>query len=87
MRRRALLAVVSGAALWPQLAGAQQPRLMGILMQDTAEMARADDDALRRGLAEGGFAEGTVAFAERYAETDLTRLPVLASDWPPSSRM
>jgi putative ABC transport system substrate-binding protein len=44
-------------------------------------MARTDDDALRRGLGESGFVEGpALAFVERYAETDLTRIPALASE-------
>jgi putative ABC transport system substrate-binding protein len=75
------MALAGGTALCPQLAHAQRRRLVGVLWQDTVEMARTDDDALRRGLAESGFVEGpALAFAERYAETDLTRIPALASE-------
>ena len=81
MRRRDVMALAAGMALCSQLAHAQRRRLVGVLWLDTAEMARTDAAALRRGLAENGFVEGpALAFAERYAETDLTRIPALASE-------
>ena len=81
MRRRTLLALFAGAASQPRFACAQERRLVGVLWQDTPETTKVADGALKQGLAEQGFVEGpNLAFAERYANGDLARLPALASE-------
>jgi putative ABC transport system substrate-binding protein len=80
MRRREFIAFLVGAVAWPLLARAAEPRLVGVLWSDRAQ-AESWGPALRRGLAEAGFAEGSnLAFAERYAGNDLTRLEPLAGE-------
>ena len=81
MRRRDLLALFAGGALRPRFACAQNRRLVGVLWQDTPETTKVVDGALKQGLAEQGLVEGSnLAFAERYANGDLGRLPALASE-------
>lgn len=82
LRRRELIAgLASAAALRPRAARAQKRRLVGALWAGSAEIDKAFDAALRRGLAEGGFVEGrNLAIAERYAGGDPARLPALASE-------
>jgi ABC-type uncharacterized transport system substrate-binding protein len=80
MRRREFIVALGGAAAWPLLGGAAARRLVGVLWSDTAQ-AKSWGPALRRGLSEAGFAEGSnLTFAERYAGNDLTRLEPLAGD-------
>jgi len=81
MRRREFIAVLAGAAAWPLLARAAERRLVGLLWSDRSQSSQSWDAALRRGLAEAGFAEGSnLAFAARYAGNDLTRLAPLAGE-------
>jgi putative ABC transport system substrate-binding protein len=80
MRRREFILSLAGAVAWPFAARAVERRLVGVLWSDRAQ-AQSWDAALRRGLAEAGFAEGSnLAFAARYAGGDLTRLAPLAGE-------
>ncbi|HEV2955102.1 MAG TPA: ABC transporter substrate-binding protein [Xanthobacteraceae bacterium] len=80
MRRREFIALLGGAAAWPFAARAAERRLVGALWSDRAQ-AESWGPAMRRGLAEAGFAEGSnLALAERYAGYDLTRLAPLAGE-------
>lgn len=83
MRRRDFLAAVGGAALWPQLAQAEQPRVPTIGYLYAGSLAEGQDnlEAFRQGLAETGYAEGrNVTFEFRDAKGDLALLPELAHD-------
>src|SRR5262249_31620385 len=82
MKRREFILTLRGAAAWPRLAPAQKPRLVGVLWTDRSAVERFGfDAALRRGLAEAGFAEGSnLAFAERYVGYELARLAPLAAE-------
>jgi putative ABC transport system substrate-binding protein len=80
MRRREFILALGGAAAWPLAARAAERRLVGLLWSDSAQ-AESWGGALRRGLAEAGFVEGSnLAFAARYAGNDLTRLAPLAGE-------
>src|SRR5262249_45435380 len=63
MNRRALIALIGGAAAWPLVARAQQPdrmRRLGVLMnngEDDAE-TKAQLGAFRQGLQQLGWSEG-----------------------------
>jgi putative ABC transport system substrate-binding protein len=82
MRRREFITLLSGAAaVWQLVTRAAERRLVGLLWSDISSMAQSWDAALRRGLAEAGFAEGSnLAFAARYAGNDLARLAPLAGE-------
>jgi putative tryptophan/tyrosine transport system substrate-binding protein len=80
MRRREFISLLGGATAWPLAARATERRLVGVLWSDRA-MAESWGGALRRGLAEAGFVEGSdLAFAERHAGNDLTRLAPVAAE-------
>jgi ABC-type uncharacterized transport system substrate-binding protein len=81
MRRREVTALLGSAAVaWPFLAHAADRWLVGVLWSDKAQ-AESWGPALRRVLAEAGFAEGpNLAFAARHAGNDLTRLAPLATE-------
>jgi len=79
MRRRDLVALLGGAALWPLAARAQQPRRIGYLRLAPLDATQLAD--FRAGLEETGYAEGRNLVIEyRYAEGDYARLPDLAAD-------
>jgi putative ABC transport system substrate-binding protein len=85
MKRRAFIAGLGGAAVWPVVARAQQPAMpvIGLLS------SQSENDEYRiiivpflRSLRETGYVEGQnlVGVEYRYAENQLDRLPVLATD-------
>jgi hypothetical protein len=69
---------------WPLAAGAQQPvgqPLVGLLSPLSATAAGRNIAAFRQGMRDLGYMEGrNVAFALRFAEGDVTRLPALAHE-------
>jgi putative ABC transport system substrate-binding protein len=83
MKRRELIAVVCGTALWPLLAHAQQSAapIIGFLGGGGAEGFEPLAAAFRQGLREGGFVEGkNVVFEHRWAAGQFDQLPRLAAD-------
>jgi len=82
MRRRDLILSLGGATLPPRLARARErQRLVGVLWTDKSQFTNTYDAALRRGLAESGFIEGSnLAFAVRYTNNDATKIAPLASE-------
>jgi putative ABC transport system substrate-binding protein len=83
MRRREFITLISGAAVWPVAARAQQPPIpvVGFLS------IRGPGDepyllaAFRQGLKEVGYIEGeNVSIEYRWAEGQSTRLPEMAAD-------
>jgi putative ABC transport system substrate-binding protein len=64
--------------------GAQEPakiRRIGVLVSSSPTLNAAREQALRQGLRDLGYVEGTnVVFDYRYAEGKLDRLPVLAAE-------
>jgi putative ABC transport system substrate-binding protein len=83
MRRRDFFAVLGGAAVtWPLAARAQTPLpVVGYIAQGTPEGTAAFADAVRKGLSEGGLAEGRDFSSEfRFARHNVDLLPGLAVD-------
>jgi putative ABC transport system substrate-binding protein len=84
LQRRKLITLLGGAAAWPLAARAQQPTgqpLVGLLSPLSATAAGRNTAAFRQGMRDLGYLEGrNVAFALRFAEGDVTRLPVLAHE-------
>jgi hypothetical protein len=77
--RRDFITLLGGAAVaWPLAARAQpagQP-LVGLLSPLSATAAGRNIAAFRQGMRDLGYMEGrNVAFALRFAEGDVTRLP------------
>ena len=80
MRRRALLALVGSAALWPLRLSAQQPGkiTVGLLTLSNPEPMWT---FLRDGFREAGYAEGqNIAFEARAAGGDSRRLAEQAAE-------
>jgi putative ABC transport system substrate-binding protein len=83
MRRREFVAVIGGMAAWPLAARAQQRSLpvIGFVDSRSVETMGSRLRGFRRGLEEGGYAEGqTVVVEYRWAENRMDRLPELATD-------
>ena len=83
MKRREFIGLVGGTAAWPLFARAQQPSMpvIGYLSSRSAETDAAMLAAVRRGLGESGYIEGSnLAIEYRFANDDPARLPELASD-------
>jgi ABC-type uncharacterized transport system substrate-binding protein len=81
--RRELIALLGGATAWPFPAWAQQAAMpvIGVLGAVAPEGLTERWQAFRQGLKETGYVEGeNVAIEYRWAENQLDRLPVLASD-------
>ena len=84
MKRREFLTLVGGAgAAWPLAARAQQPAMPMVGFVSGRSLA-SDSDLVAvflRALNEAGYVNGqNVAIEFRWAENDLSRLPMLAAD-------
>ena len=84
MKRRDFITLLGGAAaVWPLTARAQQSVMpvIGYIHAATPETAAGTLPALRKGLNETGFVEGSnIAIEYRFASNDYNRLPELAAD-------
>ena len=83
MRRRELIKVIAGSAIWPLAANAQLPDkpAIGFLSARSAKESAHLVDAFRKGLAEYGIIEGqNVTIDFRWAESHYERLAAQASD-------
>jgi putative tryptophan/tyrosine transport system substrate-binding protein len=83
MRRRDLLMLLSGAAVWTLPARAQRPAIpvIGYLGPESPRLFASRLKAFQEGLAESGYIEArNVAIEYRWAEGQYNRLPALAAD-------
>jgi putative tryptophan/tyrosine transport system substrate-binding protein len=83
VKRRDLLTALAGTALLPGTLRAQQRAMpvIGYLSQRSPVDSASIVAAFRQGLKEAGYVEGqNVAIEFRFAEGQIDRLPVLASD-------
>jgi putative ABC transport system substrate-binding protein len=84
MKRRDFIVVAGGAASLAPLAAHTQPQAMpeiGVLGSTSSGGWAKFVAAFHQGLGETGFVEGTnVAFAYRWADNQVDRLPALAAD-------
>ena len=83
MRRRDFIAGVGGAAAWPVVARAQQPRLRIIGYLSGRSLADSEDivTAFQQGLDETGFANGkNVTIEYRFAAGNFDAIPELTND-------
>ena len=80
MRRRAFIAILGGAAAWPEMGFTQGPGFPVVgLLAPNPDVPRLE--AFRRGLSEAGYVEGhNVIIEYRLAEGRFGRLPELAAD-------
>jgi putative tryptophan/tyrosine transport system substrate-binding protein len=79
MKRRKFITLMGGAAVWPLIAYAQEPKVrrVGALLIGNADMESFQYE-LREGLRELGYIEGqNILFEFRSAEGILDRLPGL----------
>src|SRR5580693_7109173 len=79
--RRGFIAALSGTAVWPLAARAQQPAmpLVGFLTAGSADVARVA--AFRKGLNEIGYVEGqNVTVESHWLEGQYDHVPVLVAD-------
>jgi len=83
VRRRELVALLGGAAVWPLAAHAQQPTIptIGFVHLTSLEDNEQNLAAFRQGLGDIGYIEGkNVAIEYRWAEGQNNRLPVLIGE-------
>ena len=83
MRRREFIALAGGAAGWPLVAHAQQPKLpvVGYLSTGSPEADATPLAAFRKDLGDMSFVEGqNVVIENRWANFRYERLSVMAAD-------
>jgi putative tryptophan/tyrosine transport system substrate-binding protein len=82
MRRREFIAALSGAAMWPISARAQQRSMPVIgLLHEGATLGQGAGSSFHAGLKEVGLVEGqNVKIEYRWAEGRYDRLPALAAE-------
>jgi putative ABC transport system substrate-binding protein len=81
MRRREFIALFGGAAVWPLVARAQQPKMPVIGFLSPLAVVDTSIGPFLQSLTENGFVEGrNVAIEYRWAEGQPDRLPALAAD-------
>jgi putative tryptophan/tyrosine transport system substrate-binding protein len=83
MRRREFLGIAGGAVAWPLATRAQQPALplIGFLHSASSDSYVSQMSAFRQSLKESGYVEGqNVAIEYRWAQDQITRLPILAAE-------
>ena len=83
MRRREVITLLGGAAVWPCAARAQQQAMpvIGFLRSTSLAASTPMIAGFRQGLTAAGFNEGqNVAIEYRYADNQLERLPGLVAE-------
>jgi putative ABC transport system substrate-binding protein len=83
MRRRDFVALLGGAGWWPLAAGAQQSTMpvVGVLSSQSQGSEAAVLTSWRQALNESGYVSGrNVEFEYRFADGQLDRLPMLATE-------
>src|SRR5215831_10760558 len=83
MKRREFITLLGGAAAWPLVARAQQPKmpLIGFLHIASLETRRNQVVSFNQGLKDTGYIEGeNVTVQYRWAENQNDRMPALAAD-------
>jgi putative ABC transport system substrate-binding protein len=82
MKRRELLGLLGGAAIWPLSTSAQQSlRVVGFLSSGSSASNQPQLSAFREGMDVNGFADGrNVTVAYRWAEGHDDRLPGMAAE-------
>jgi putative tryptophan/tyrosine transport system substrate-binding protein len=83
MKRREFIALMSGAAVWPVLARAQQASpVVGLLSSRSPEDSEHLLSAFRGGLAESGYVEGrNIRIEYRFARGQYEALLPLAGEF------
>jgi putative tryptophan/tyrosine transport system substrate-binding protein len=83
MRRREFIALIGGAAAWPLAVRAQQPRRVGVLVNnvETDPEVQGQLAAFRQSLGQLGWLEGRNIHIElRFSNNNFERLPQLAQE-------
>jgi ABC-type uncharacterized transport system substrate-binding protein len=80
--RRAFVALLGGATVWPLAARAQQAPVLGYFSSQSSNWDAPRLSALRQSLAEGGYVEGSnLGIEYRWAEGDYHRLAAQAEEF------